>query len=561
MTDFAGVPTNLTSSSTMNTAPWYADVHMNTVSKGVKQIWQNRVSLADFGAAMDGTTDDSTAVSSWLDHCNTNGKIAYIPPNVRILTGQINKTYRIHIDGNNATIVMKSGISGFGPHWRFTGSITSSVLTAANVAAGATTITLASGWAATLGSVVAGTILRIGKDVPWTTDTAIGRDTEYIGQTVQVQSVSGDVVTLREAIVLPYNTANATKVWKINTINDVIVENLNFEGIYSGTVRQLDLDYVRDLRVNNCKFASNGSMGLSIRHCYHYDIQAEAYDLADDTPNNKFGYGICVEGACSHGRVNASGARCRHIFTTNGQQNSYGGANNLIISGYGAQCTAEAFDTHASGTNVTFQNIIAVDNPGGGAQVRSARTTVLGCHFADNPHHIKIGWDGTDCKIIANYFGPTQRYSLGATNAPCFRMENMLNDQFARHMVFSGNTFDGIRDTIFRMGTGTAQNYVLDFVNNDVINFGIDSASGDQAIIRSYSTTNKVGTTDTNGFGINILWNKIRSTASAPHIIYGSTGYVGTILMKGNVIGTNITKAQAGHGATLTDPGDNQGGI
>lgn len=561
MTNYQGLPTNLTSTSLRNDATWPAHTVINTLDKGVRQLTQGRASLADFGAVMDGVADDTAAVSSWLDYCNTNNVTGFIPPNKRVLSGQINKGYRIRIDGNNSTIVMKSGISGQGPMWRFTGSETGSVLVSSNVAAGATQITLAAGWASTLGTVGSGTVLMIGKDVPWTTDLTTGRPGEKVGQSVQVSSVSGDVVTLREAIVLPYTTADAAKVWKFNTIDDVIFNNLNFEGIYSGIVRVIDIAYGKDVEFNNCKVAGNGSMGVRLLHCYHFDVDLEAYDMADDTPNQKYGYGVNAAGACSHGRINVRGARARHLVTTDGIQ-GYGGVNQLIISGYGSQCTAEAFDTHASGTNVTFQGIIAVDNPGGGMQARSTRTTILGCHLADNPHHVKIGWDATDVKVIGNYFGPTQRYAAGGTYACCFRMEPMENTQFAHHMVFSGNTFEGIRDAIMRMGGGGnhPHNYIIDFIGNDVISFGIDNASGDQAIIRGYSGTKPVGVTDTNNYGINVIGNKIRSTATAPHILYGSGCFVGTAIIAFNVIGTNVTKAQSGTGATVTDT-NNIGGI
>ena len=100
-------------------------------------------------------------------------------------------------------------------------------------------------------------------------------------------------------------------------------------------------------------------MGILLHDCYGFYADVKAYDLADDTANEKYGYGLCVQAACANGIVDVGGERCRHVFTTNGwwgvdNLGGYGGVNNLIIRGSASQCTAEGMDTHGSGTNIIF---------------------------------------------------------------------------------------------------------------------------------------------------------------------------------------------------------------
>ena len=187
----------------------------------------------EFGAVGDGTTDDTTAVSAWLDALNSRNKAGFVPGRTFSI-GQIIKTGwttgpRI-IGAPGATFQMRSGIGGQGPMLGFLGVTTGENAlndVVANVVPGATSITLDTGRVAAMG-IAADDIIQIGKNVPWSTEPANGRPFELIGQAVRVASVAGDVVTLSEPVVLPYNTADTVLVEKYTMPRGLHIENITF---------------------------------------------------------------------------------------------------------------------------------------------------------------------------------------------------------------------------------------------------------------------------------------------------------------------------------------------
>jgi hypothetical protein len=532
---------------------------INSMGAAVERLERDQVRLTSISGFVVGAADNTTAFSNALDEMNSTGGTLYIEPGLGAINiGQIRKTYAPRIVCGKGSWLQNLNNSATPSHWlSFEGSIsTTGILLAANTAQNGRDFTLTAGGVASLGIQV-GDIISVGKAVPWSTDVTTGRDREYIGQSFEVRAIAGEVVSTQEPALTTFNTAETSYVWKWTPIENVYIDGLEMRGIYDAATRGLDIEGARNVYIKDFTIRDHGSMGLRLLRCFNYYAEVNAINLKDNaSPNYNYGYGVCTEGSCTHGEVHVRGIRCRHAFTTNGEQKptsgtgsaashplGYGGVMNLIVRGFGTQCTAEAFDTHASGANINFVGVVAVGNSGGGMQLRSPLSTAVGCHFQNNKHHLKLGWCATDAQIFSCYFGRTNLFGDGdTTSAAAIRIENEANNQFRFQRAIKGCIFEDIWCSVVRYGSGFAHTCELSWEENTITNYGIGNIGGQQSVFQAYSTTNKVS-------NIKVRRGSIRSNSTAPHLFYATSTTefdTGGHEVVGCDIGTNITDLKSG---------------
>jgi Pectate lyase superfamily protein len=81
----------------------------NAVGKTVHQKLQEIVSVKDFGAVGNGTTDDTTAIQNCANYCVANAGILYLPVGVYKITSAIDCGASIRGDGPNVSIIKNYG--------------------------------------------------------------------------------------------------------------------------------------------------------------------------------------------------------------------------------------------------------------------------------------------------------------------------------------------------------------------------------------------------------------------------------------------------------------------
>lgn len=98
--------------------------------------------------------------------------------------------------------------------------------------------------------------------------------------------------------------------------------------------------------------------------CYGFDVDIEAWDLADDETAGRIGYAVNTT-ACRAGKINIIARDVRHSYTnspfhsllTSGDTNKLdwsGWDEDIKVTGVGHGCTSAAFDTHELAARITF---------------------------------------------------------------------------------------------------------------------------------------------------------------------------------------------------------------
>src|SRR4029077_265327 len=338
----------------------------------------------------------------------TTGKIAYMPPGLgAIVTNEISKTYAPKIVwGEGTWLQQKAGLTGDNALLTFSGSISASTNLASGFTAaeGTNKITLVSGGVATRG-IVAGDYIRIGQNIVW--DTESGRATEYMGQGLRVQYVSGDDIYTYDTLAFDYLQANSGKVWKITPISGVFIDGIEMRGRgYPGDVasetsndgtfrghHMIDLVCAQDVYVN-ATFRKCRAMGLNLSNVIDAHVQVYAEDFGFEAGNSgAYGYGVAVEKGSANIYVEVIGNRVRHAFTTNGVANEWSGPNNIVVTGKATDCWCEGFDTHPAGSNIIFKNVHSHGNRG---NIPVNITSIVGASgtvtvTTDKPHNFEVG--------------------------------------------------------------------------------------------------------------------------------------------------------------------------
>jgi hypothetical protein len=552
---------NPASGDATNTSGGHAAQHANAndAIEALERLGVKAYSVLEYGADRTGSSSSTTAFSNAHDAAVSGGGYVYIPPGTYLL-GQITKTTSPKWVGAGVGLVtlnMASGISGSGSWLNFSGSLGSAISLTANAAMNARSLSL------TTTGLAAGDILIVGANTAYSTD----RPTEYIGQSVEVLGITnGSALTLKQALVETFTTAASGHARKMTPITDVILKGftLNNPNPLSGYVIQLTLKYARGVDIDLAG-KSGDSMGIELWSCYNGRVKFDAQDYANDTDNFRYGYGVAAMAATSHFEIEVRARNCRHAFTTNSPDttytpNDYGGPNGIVVRGVATGCTAEAWDTHPGGKNIVFLGCEAdggiygstASADGGGFQIRSANTSIIGGLAANCATGVKIGWNGYKNAVVRGLSIIDTDNTAETGYGHAFRLENEgIVGTPQTGVVIENCYLENIATSVLRLGSGPRTDGLL-FRNNYVRNWGVANTSGERAIVRAYTGANT---------GFRIEGNILESTAANCVVFYGTGAYGTGNTLIGNNIGSNISWFQAGVEPYVKCWGNSTGGV
>jgi len=173
------------------------------------------------------------------------------------------------------------------------------------------------------------------------------------GELAEIESVTGDIITLTKPIGSPYSVSQNAYIRKILLFDNVSFEGITFTGPGMDTSKKsgISLGCVRNVRLINCNFNFWGTSAVSLRDCIDVVIDSCSFK---DIYLDGLGYSIVIGNACegiviSHCNFRGKG---RHFIATGAGTGTYlsgGYFKDIKIHGcYFEASTQEAVNTHSA---------------------------------------------------------------------------------------------------------------------------------------------------------------------------------------------------------------------
>lgn len=366
----------------------------------------NVVSAAFFGLAGDGVTDDTVAIQAAIDACPNHGTVIIPDGDYRMDGFLVNNGKSVHVSAYGARFITntESRIVDFTGAWDATVAVS---------AASVSSVSEASGWNATVVLTVAGTMpWQRGDLVKLWADNILPDSTSDIpvpptsaarvGQFFSVYSVATNQVVLMGTMRDPMTTAikvarlqDITCMWSGGTFNvtDSYVSNdfvslmFRFSAMHHPVVKDVTIH-----RAGGAAFSMVSNFGYRLENCEVSWAQ---------NGGGHYGYGV-DDNTSEFGVVDG----CRFFQPRHGYTTTASGTNagqdspNIHGRTYGTKVintlvdssTSSAFDSHAAGSTVTFENCTAV-NARFGFTLRGNRHKVLNCVVRDCQSGVRFSTD------------------------------------------------------------------------------------------------------------------------------------------------------------------------
>lgn len=338
------------------------------------------------------------------------------------------------LDGSYRTCIKAQG----------TGVVDSSALTA-NAAEGAYSVTVADG-----SKFSAGDYAMLTAEDAYNYPAA----TVKRGEIKQVQGVSGNTVTFREAIYEAYATANTATLRKLSMLENITLDRVkiigtNIEGHNNVGFRS---QYVRGLKVRDCSFENIDLYECALFDTIDFDVSDNTFDGVRYTGVGSVFYGVVLFNCCQWGAVTKNmGQELRHLVTTSSSGSYYGQpyfvtiSKNVMRNAMGGDAYASwAYENHGFGRFITWANNHA-DSCHTGINIEKGDQIVIGNTFRNCRFNgIYFDADGRDLQniLIAN-----NRISKVTGESPSGTLYGIAflasASQVRENILITGNIIDG----------------------------------------------------------------------------------------------------------------------
>lgn len=395
--------------------------------------------VRDFGAAGDGSADDTAEIQQAIDAALANGGgCIWFPKGTYRVTTSIklnnwtssneadfDKPVMLRGTGDASRILVANDVFTGNRVFDAKGKWGPKADLSAAAPAGALQVTVPSSLGDTLG---VGSVLAIEENV------AVGQRVYIDARPFELHKVlrvvGSTTVELAAPLIHSYNPTTA-KVYKLTPVQGPAIQDLQFiataplarsSGVYALKVRGATNVVVKNVRI------TNGAGGFVLGNV----IDGHVSDCTvDGLPNwvdarASYGYGVAVAGASTGiSVVGLVGRGTRHLFTTltdgrgaeegaaPGEEGAWGGPHDItVVGGIGEGGVSRGgndgpkavWDTHEYGTNISFIGCSAtgVTTVGHeGFQVRAKHVRIIDCVAKNNnAQGIKVKWQpGSDIVI------------------------------------------------------------------------------------------------------------------------------------------------------------------
>lgn len=298
-----------------------------------------------YGAVGDGIADDTAAIQAAIDAAVPLGLAVSVPAGRYRITSSIDMPSQADLRLSDSTVLDISEMSGSVPAISATGTIGSPVPLSADAAPGVRAITVSD-----TEGLSAGGWVKITSDLPF------GYTNQPAGEIHQVASVSGDTVTLVEALSDVYTVADGAAVAPVEFRENVRISGGAMEGnpdAPTTTYRGVVLDTCRNVTVTGMSFRWVHYVSVWLRDT----VGATVLDCRfDDALSVGLGYGVMMSEATQNASVTAChGTRTRHFVTFGGGAARAGIVRRVTVTGCNfSQCIDAGLDAHPGAEDFAF---------------------------------------------------------------------------------------------------------------------------------------------------------------------------------------------------------------
>lgn len=218
------------------------------VARTVSTKLQEFVSVKDFGAVGDGTTDDTVAIQAAL---NASSAVDFgDASNVYKISGSLAVTKpNSWLRGDGATIYAPAN-GAIVPALKAEGALSA---TTTNLTAGASPEAYSVAVTSSTGFAKGDWVLLSSANIYTSYETT---STFYAGEMLQIRKVVGNTVYFCTPVVGTYTIDKTPKITKVSFLNDINISGLKFKGTNTaGDINQgIRLYYVNGFSITNCEF-------------------------------------------------------------------------------------------------------------------------------------------------------------------------------------------------------------------------------------------------------------------------------------------------------------------
>ncbi len=358
------------------------------------------INVRDYGVVLDGSAPTGTALTKAIAAANVLG-LPLCLPRGRYLFDQVNLPANTTIEGSGPGTVIVQSVANK-PTFMALGTSTVLGLLTADLAKGAITINIAN----TFG-LVPGDIIMVTDDYSYA-----ATDSSYkSGEQFRVAFSTGTSITLDAPVRGSFSNAegsyrvvNGAKLTKVNTIKNVALRNIAFEGHPNGTTQMIKFQNVEGLTLEGVSTISGQAGFCLIDTCRDVEVMKFGlHGLIDNWAAGCPGYGFIIRHSCHNVRIHDGvNTMSRHAVTTLGGPS--GVPRNLHFSNIISTATActSGIDTHSAGEGILITDCI-IENAYIGITARGRNMTIRDNDIRSTTNNgILVSEDARDILVESN---------------------------------------------------------------------------------------------------------------------------------------------------------------
>ncbi len=244
------------------------------------------------GGNNSGTVSNNVALTNLLNSIGTNGAIIYFPPGEYLFTSTINLKSNIIISGaDSSSTIFNFNLQGANDLITIKGTQT-------NIESNFTSSSFKDNNSIQVENssafLVNDYIRIIDNDLDKITSSWAESST---GQIAKIQSINGNTITLQSTLRRDYLLTNTPKIVKINTINNVGIENITINRIDATTTQtsNIRIAYASKCSINCIKSYNCNFSHIELNYSTNCKIEGSYFQDAFAYGGNGQGYGVVLQ--------------------------------------------------------------------------------------------------------------------------------------------------------------------------------------------------------------------------------------------------------------------------